>query len=78
MLKFSRQWKLIGMDTFAGEPYHIQSCFTEAGALRVARRRLRELEKTQPTAQSGGQTPDGIQDGLYIVRPDGSQYRFTG
>jgi hypothetical protein len=70
-------WQVKGWDTFAGESYPIGSYSTEAGAVRAAQRHLRSLEKSQPTAQSGGQAPGGIQDRVSIVRPDGSEYPVT-
>jgi hypothetical protein len=78
MGKFSwtRQWKLQGWDTFAGNSYFIGRYFTEAGALRAAKRYLRQLEKTQPTQTSGGQVPGGIQDRVSVIRPDETEYRF--
>jgi len=50
--------------------------WSEARAQRAARRHLEELERTQPSATSGGQTPGGIQDRVYIVRPSGTAYRY--
>jgi len=74
----SRRWIIEGWDTFAGEPYHVGRYFTESGARRRARRYLRKLEAMQPAETSGGQSPDGIQDRVFIVRPDGTRYRFQG
>ena len=69
-------WKLIGYDTFAGEWYDLSGSYpSEASARRAAQRQLCKLEKLQPSAQSGGQS--GIQDQIYIVRPDGSHYRYN-
>src|SRR5262245_18102138 len=66
------RWRLRGYDTFAGEDYPLPgSYWTEAQAQRAARKRLAELERTQPSVSSGGQRPGGIQDQVYIVRPDG-------
>jgi hypothetical protein len=71
----SGRWRLRGHDTFAGEDYALRGVFwTEKAAQRAARRRLAELERSQPSATSGGQ--DGIQDQVYVVRPDGTSYRF--
>jgi hypothetical protein len=71
------QWRLRGHDTFAGEDYPLPGTYwTEAQAQRAARRRLAELERMQPSASSGGQRPGGIQDRVYIVRPDGTAYRY--
>jgi uncharacterized protein involved in type VI secretion and phage assembly len=68
-------WRLAGYDPFANEwydyPGETYASRTEAEA--AAQRALQELERTQPTAQSGGQT--GIQDRVYIVHPDGTRSR---
>jgi len=72
------QWRIVGLDTFASAPYPVRRCFTEAGARRAARRHLLRLEKDQPSDVSGGQAEGGIQDRVFIVRPDGSSYRFAG
>jgi len=70
-------WKLGGYDTFAGESYHLASpFFSDRAALRAAKRELKRLEKSQPSRHSGGQQPGGIQDPIYVVRPDGSSYRY--
>ncbi len=68
-------WRLRGYDTFAGEWYPLPGIFLgEKAALRAARRRLQQLEKTQPSSVSGGQ--DGIQDQVYLLCPDGSLKRI--
>lgn len=77
------KWTLLGYDTFEGGGeeafYPLPGKYdTEELAIAAARDRLAVLEETQPTEESGGQEPDGIQDWVYIVRPDGSKYRFTG
>ena len=69
-----RPWQLAGWDTFAGHWYAIPGRYrSRACALRAARRELARIEKMQPTATSGG--PDGIQDHVYIVGPDGARER---
>lgn len=71
------RWKLMGFDTFSSEWYPLQGSYvTEKDAQTAARRRLAELEKSQPSAQSGGQ--NGIQDRVFIERPDGTRYQFVG
>lgn len=68
-------WRLRGYDTFAGEWYPIPGIFlSKRAALRAARRELHGLEKAQPSSASGGQ--DGIQDRVYLVRPDGTMQRI--
>jgi hypothetical protein len=71
-------WKLQGYDTFSSEQYPLEGVYPdEPTAQRAADRRLADLERQQPTATSGGQAPGGIQDRVYIVRPDGSKYRWN-
>jgi hypothetical protein len=71
------RWTLQGYDTFSGEDYPLPGRYrTEAGAEKAARRRLRYLERTQPSALSGGQKELGIQDQVFIVRPDDTNYRY--
>jgi len=64
-------WKLRGYDTFAGEWYPLEGIYLSE---RAAHKRLRALERSQPPATSGGQ--EGIQDQVYIVRPDGTMFRY--
>lgn len=69
-------WRLRGYDPFADEWYPLDGIFlSERAAARAAHRQLRRLERLQPTVVSGGQ--DGIQDQVYIVRPDGTILRYT-
>jgi hypothetical protein len=78
------RWKLEGYDTFANEHYPLNKSVghpvddyaTRAEAEIAAEKQLEELEKTQPTLESGGQTPLGIQDRVLIVAPDGGRYRY--
>jgi hypothetical protein len=71
------RWTLQGYDTFSREDYPLPGRYrTEAGAKRAARRRLRYLERTQSSALSGGQKEFGIQDQVFIVRPDKTDYRY--
>lgn len=70
-------WRLRGYDTFAGEWYPLAGEYpTETAARQAAAAELRDREEEQPTAQSGGQHPGGIQDRLFVVRPNGSVYRY--
>jgi hypothetical protein len=78
LFRLSRgKWKLQGYDTFAREDYPVPGEYrSEAEAQKAARKRLELLEQRQPSASSGGQKPDGIQDRVYIIRPDGTGYRY--
>lgn len=68
-------WRLRGYDTFAGKWYPLAGIFlSERAAMRAAQQYLKQLEKMQPSKFSGGQ--DGIQDQVYIVRPDGTRWRY--
>lgn len=78
-------WKLSGYDTFSGEGYSLYDdkgkplAFPSlAKAQTAAKLRLEELERTQPSASSGGQGGFGIQDRVYIETPEGDMIRFTG
>jgi len=69
-----RAWRLEGWDTFARESYSIPGEYpSETLAVAAAHRQLEELERTQPSESSGGQT--GIQDKIYVVGPAGQRYR---
>lgn len=71
------KWRLLGYDAFEGGPdalYGLGEFASEADAQIAARKRLLDLEITQPSGSSGGQ--GGIQDQVFIVRPDGTTYRF--
>ncbi len=68
------KWKLQGRDTFANEDYPLEGEFdTEHDAITAAKVRLTDLEITQPSETSGGQ--DGIQDQVFVIRPDGTRFR---
>ena len=70
-------WTLVGHDTFSNEDYPVAGDYpTEAAALEAAAAWIAKIELSQPTARSGGQKPDGIQDRVYIARPDGTRYRY--
>jgi hypothetical protein len=84
-------WKLAGLDTFSGDDYPLGDVNVVDGrstldgmrpeyetyeeALADARQRLADLERTQPSASSGGQGFNGIQDRVYVVHPDGIRER---
>jgi hypothetical protein len=68
-------WTLEGYDTFSDERYPISGAFdSEESARAAADGILDELERQQPSSSSGGQ--EGIQDRVYIIRPDGTAYRY--
>ena len=71
---FESSWWVIGWDTFEGAEYPVSRHATEAESKVAAQQFLLQLERDQPTASSGGQS--GIQDHVYIVRPDGVRYRY--
>ena len=74
------KWTIKGYDTFEGGEeawYKLPGEFdTEAEAVEAAKKRLEELEKSQPAAESGGQEMGGIQDQVYVVSPDGEMRRI--
>jgi hypothetical protein len=77
--KLNKKWRIKGYDTFEGGDAFYPLCGSyknQQAAERAAQKRLDVLEATQPSYDSGGQGLDGIQDHVYVVRPDGSQYRF--
>ena len=70
-------WKLKGYDAFEGAFYDIEGEYpTEGEAQQAARKKLQEIEVSQPREDSGGQDDESIQDRVFIVRPDGTQYRY--
>ena len=73
------KWKIRGHDTFEDEPYPLEGEFDDQVlAEAAAAARLVHLRETQPSEESGGQDPGGIQDHVYVVRPDGTEYRYFG
>lgn len=82
-------WSLLGYDAFEGEWYSLGTSLnggdsldglqpsyqTREAALEGARRRLADLELTQPSGSSGGQS--GIQDQVFILHPGGRKERVT-
>lgn len=72
-------FKLMGLDTFSSEWYSLGSFATEEKARTAGLVKLRELEESQPSSSSGGQAEMGIQDRVFILRPDGTRHRvFPG
>ena len=71
------KWKLEGWDVFDAGNYAIDGEYnTEEQAIEAAKAHLIELEKSQPNKESGGQSDRGVQDRVFIVKPDGSKYRY--
>lgn len=68
-------WKVLGYNEFSSEWYGLGSYPTEKAAQSHAKKKLEELERHQPTSSSGGQGYYGIQDRVWIERPDGTKYR---
>ncbi len=76
-LTTKNKWKLEGWDVFDAGNYAIEGEYdTEEQVIEAAKLRLLENEKDQPTETSGGQSDRGVQDRVFIVRPDGSKYRY--
>lgn len=74
----SDRWKIVGYDTFSNEWYGLQPDYaTEKEAQTAALKRLDELERSQPAKDSGGQADVGIQDRVFVERPDGTRYRVV-
>ncbi len=66
---------LRGYDTFSGDYYPLAGTYrSEVDAQKAARKFLQDVERSQPSKSSGGQ--HGIQDRVFIVRPDGASYRY--
>src|SRR5262245_31069743 len=73
-------WGVDGYDTFeGGDAYYnvTKGLATEAEARAAASEYLRKIEAHQPSEHSGGQDPYGIQDRVFIVRPDGPRERVV-
>lgn len=71
------EWKLIGFDTFAEEDYPIGANYSsEEKARDAATSYFKKLDEEQPPESSGGQGELGIQDRIFVQRPDGSRFRF--
>jgi hypothetical protein len=68
---------LEGYDTFDGTTYPLDGAYgSREAAVGAADARLVELERSQPSASSGGQ--NGIQDQVFLVAPDGTRTRHHG
>lgn len=71
------EWRLEGYDTFEEVAYPLEGTYgRREEAEAAAEARLAELERSQPTATSGGQ--NGIQDRIFLVSPDGARIRYYG
>lgn len=70
------KWYLVGFDTFEGEEYPLEEHNSQESAEQAAMERLLSFEESQPSNESGGQAKEGIQDQIFVVRPDGTRYRF--
>lgn len=83
------KWSVWGYDTFEGgdawypveadrtvSPRRMKEYDTEEEALDRAHKYWGELERAQPTSQSGGQGALGIQDRVFVQRPDGTRKRI--
>lgn len=70
------KWNLVGYDTFSEETYPLGGNYpSEQKAQEAAHKRLVALEISQPSEDSGGQGILGIQDRVFIQRPDKTIYR---
>lgn len=70
-------WKIIGYDAFEGEYYSLDGEYENELQVRAAAlERMKLLEETQPSVDSGGQDEFAIQDCIFIKRPNGTRYRF--
>lgn len=84
MVMKRKKWKIEGYDTFdskwdvESDPFYpIEGEWnTEKEAIEAAKKFLDKIERHQPSSRSGGQSILGLQDHVYIVRPDGSKYRY--
>lgn len=74
--KAKPKWRLFGWDTFSNEEYRLSVHNSQELAERAAAEKLQENERLQPSSQSGGQGVFGIQDRVYIERPDGTRYQW--
>ena len=71
------EWKLVGFDAFEEEYYSLNDSYpNENEARQAAILKFKEINKLQPPEEAGGQDDEGIQDRLFIERPNGSKYRF--
>jgi len=75
-------WRVYGYDTYDGRPYDfldhpLYGFSDEEEALRFAREQFANIQYDQPPEEAGHcWEEDSIQDQVWIVRPDGSEYQF--
>ena len=72
-------WKVLGKDASDNEAemHPLGEYRSKREALKAAHRRLEDLEETQPTSNSDEQSPDEIQNRIYLKTPEGKIYRIT-
>lgn len=71
--RVSSHWKLRGFDTFSSELYTLPENYAnEDQVLLAAGRMLSEMRRNQPDMAD-----DELEDLIFIVRPDGSNYRYS-
>ena len=88
--KGTGKWSVWGYDTIEGgdawypidadwtvTPRRIKEYDTEEEALTRAHERFKELDVSQPSKTSGGQSYYCIQDMVYIQMPNGCRYRVS-
>ena len=70
-------WKVLGKDAsdIEAEMYPLGEYRSKREALKAAYRRIEDLEETQPTSDSDGQSPDETHNRIYIKNPEGKIYR---
>jgi hypothetical protein len=73
------KWYIRGYDTFENQPYSLDGEWDdEAQAVLRAKAHLGQIERTQLSEDSGGQDEGGIQDQVWVVRPDGTEFQVWG
>lgn len=73
------KWRLLRVNEAAETQYGIPGEYdTEELAQEAARKLLAKIEETQVASEIGGPTGYEMRDNVYIVRPDGTGYKFDG
>ncbi|MDO8429457.1 MAG: hypothetical protein Q7S88_02410 [Candidatus Daviesbacteria bacterium] len=71
-------WNIVGYDTFEESYYRVPGSYLDERSTRLAAKlRLDLLNQTQPPDQTGGQNDEGIQDRIFIQRPNLTLYRYV-